>query len=168
MSAEQPLTPDSTALDALAAAIEVLQRELPADRLILEAHERRTYECDGLSAYRQTPGAVALPQTREELLTCLRVCREHQVPIIPRGAGTGLSGGALPSAIGLLLSLARFNCILEIDADNRCAVVQPGVRNLAISEPRPPRASTMPRTPPPRSPVRLAAMSPRTPAACTA
>ncbi|ADC71512.1 FAD linked oxidase domain protein [Thioalkalivibrio sp. K90mix] len=134
MSAAQPLPPDSTALDALAAAIAVLQQELPADRLILEAHERRTYECDGLSAYRQTPGAVALPHTREELLTCLRVCREHQVPIVPRGAGTGLSGGALPSATGLLLSLARFNRILEIDADNRCAVVQPGVRNLAISE----------------------------------
>ncbi|WP_018951911.1 MULTISPECIES: FAD-linked oxidase C-terminal domain-containing protein [unclassified Thioalkalivibrio] len=134
MSAHPATPPTEAAAQALAAVIEGLTTELPSDALVVEAAERRAYECDGLSAYRQIPGAVALPRTHEELLTCLRLCREHGVPIVPRGAGTGLSGGALPSETGLLLSLARFNRILEIDADNRCAVVQPGVRNLAISE----------------------------------
>ncbi|MGM0554211.1 MAG: FAD-linked oxidase C-terminal domain-containing protein [Pseudomonadota bacterium] len=119
---------------ALRDAIEALRSRLPADALILDEAERRAYECDGLSAYRRIPGAVALPRTLEELQTCLRICREHGIPVIPRGAGTGLSGGALPNPGGLLLSMARFDRILEIDADNRCAVVEPGVRNLAISE----------------------------------
>ncbi|WP_026340791.1 FAD-linked oxidase C-terminal domain-containing protein [Thioalkalivibrio sp. ALJT] len=126
--------PDPAATRALATVIATLTAELPADALVVEATERRAYECDGLSAYRRMPGAVALPRNRDELLACLRACRTHGVPVIPRGAGTGLSGGALPSETGLLLSLARFNRILEIDPDNRCAVVQPGVRNLAISE----------------------------------
>ena len=134
MSANASTAPTETATQALASVIEALTAEMPPDALVIEAAERRAYECDGLSAYRQVPGAVALPRTRDELLTCLRICREHGVPIIPRGAGTGLSGGALPSETGLLLSMARFNRILEIDPDNRCAVVQPGVRNLAISE----------------------------------
>ena len=126
--------PAADALQALAAAIAELRAQLPEDRLVLAESERRAYECDGLSAYREIPGAVALPRTLEELQTCLATCRRHGVPITPRGAGTGLSGGALPSETGLLLSMARFNRILEIDPDNRCAVVQPGVRNLAISE----------------------------------
>jgi glycolate oxidase len=111
-----------------------LRAALPANSLLLEAEALRPYECDGLSAYKQIPLAVCLPETLEQAQAILRVCREHQVPVVARGAGTGLSGGALPLADGVILSLARFNKILRIDADNRLAVVQPGVRNLAISE----------------------------------
>lgn len=111
-----------------------LKQALPADALLLEAEALRPYECDGLAAYRQVPLAVCLPQTLEQAQAVLRVCREFNVPVVARGAGTGLSGGALPLADGVILSLARFNRILEIDAENRLARVQPGVRNLAISE----------------------------------
>jgi glycolate oxidase len=111
-----------------------LRTALPANALLLEAEALRPYECDGLSAYKQVPLAVCLPETLEHAQAVLRVCREYQVPVVARGAGTGLSGGALPLADGVILSLARFNRILEIDADNRLARVQPGVRNLAISE----------------------------------
>ncbi len=107
---------------------------LPADALLVAAEAKRPYECDGLAAYRQLPRVVCLPRTREEVRRILSVCAEYQVPVVPRGAGTGLSGGALPLVDGCLLSLARFNRILEIDPDNRYAVVEPGVRNLAISE----------------------------------
>ncbi len=111
-----------------------LRASLPPRTLLLEAEELRPYECDGLSAYRQVPLAVCLPETLEQAQTVLRLCRQHGVPVVARGAGTGLSGGALPLADGVVLSLARFNRILEIDPDNRLARVQPGVRNLAISE----------------------------------
>jgi glycolate oxidase len=109
-------------------------RAVAPGRVLSSAESCRPYECDGLSAYRQTPPAVALPQTVEEARHILRLCSEHGVPVVARGAGTGLSGGALPLADGLVLSLAKFNRILEIDAANRTARVQPGVRNLAISE----------------------------------
>ncbi len=111
-----------------------LRAALPTQSLLLEAEALRPYECDGLSAYRQVPLAVCLPETLEQAQAVLRACREHRVPVVARGAGTGLSGGALPLADGVVLSLARFNRILEIDADNRLARVQPGVRNLAITE----------------------------------
>ena len=114
--------------------ITALKAALPANSLLIEAEALRPYECDGLSAYKQTPLAVCLPETLEQAQAVLRVCREHKVPVVARGAGTGLSGGALPLADGVILSLARFNKILRIDAENRLAVVQPGVRNLAISE----------------------------------
>jgi glycolate oxidase len=107
---------------------------LPRDALLTTAEAKRPFECDGLSAYRAMPRVVCLPRTREEVRQIIALCAEHQVPIVPRGAGTGLSGGALPLTDGVLLSLARFNRILEIDPDNRYAVVEPGVRNLAISE----------------------------------
>ncbi|MGD9602345.1 MAG: FAD-linked oxidase C-terminal domain-containing protein [Gammaproteobacteria bacterium] len=107
---------------------------LPDDALLIADEAKRPYECDGLSAYRQLPRVVCLPRTREEVRRILAVCAEHGVPVVPRGAGTGLSGGALPLAEGCTLSLARFNRILEIDPDNRVAVVEPGVRNLAISD----------------------------------
>ena len=94
----------------------------------------RPYETDGLTAIRQLPWVVALPRSEDEVTTVLRVCAEHGVPIVARGAGTGLSGGARPHAEGVLLSLARMNQILEIDPDNCTARVQAGVRNLAISE----------------------------------
>jgi len=111
-----------------------LRAALPPHTLLVEAESLRPYECDGLSAYRQVPLAVCLPETLEQAGAILKICREHQVPVVARGAGTGLSGGALPLAEGVVLSLARFNRILAIDPDNRQATVQPGVRNLAISE----------------------------------
>ena len=107
---------------------------LPRDALLTDAEAKRPFECDGLSAYRALPRVVCLPRTLDELRGVLAVCRQFNVPIVPRGAGTGLSGGALPLTEGCLLSLARFNRILEIDADNRVAIVEPGVRNLAISD----------------------------------
>ncbi|MGE3771333.1 MAG: FAD-linked oxidase C-terminal domain-containing protein [Gammaproteobacteria bacterium] len=111
-----------------------LAQVLPREALLVEVEAKRPFECDGLSAYRELPRVVCLPRTREELRAVVALCREHGVPIVPRGAGTGLSGGALPLADGCLLSLARFDRILEIDVDNRVAIVEPGVRNLAISE----------------------------------
>ena len=107
---------------------------LPAHCVLKDKEERRPYECDGLSAYRQLPWLVLIPETIEQVQDILRHSHKQQVPIIARGAGTGLSGGALPRDDSVLLSLARFNKIIEIDSDNRLARVQPGVRNLAISE----------------------------------
>ena len=94
----------------------------------------KPYECDGLSAYRRTPMAVALPSTIEQVQRIMRVANRLDIPVVARGAGTGLSGGALPLGDGLLLSLAKFNQIKHIDQRRRTARVQPGVRNLAISE----------------------------------
>jgi glycolate oxidase len=102
--------------------------------VLTQPDELKPYECDGLSAYRHVPLIVVLPASTAEVQAILEVCSEHQVPVIARGAGTGLSGGALPREDGVLLSLARFNHILDIDVANSCARVQPGVRNLAISE----------------------------------
>ncbi len=117
-----------------AALVAALRAVLPADALLHEAEDLRPYECDGLSAYRELPMAVALPSTVEQVQEILRVCHRLAVPVVARGAGTGLSGGALPHADGLLLGLAKFNRILAIDTANRTARVQPGVRNQAISE----------------------------------
>nr|WP_206378356.1 FAD-linked oxidase C-terminal domain-containing protein [Sneathiella limimaris] len=94
----------------------------------------RAFECDGLSAYRQLPMIAVLPETKEEIAEILKFCAAEGVNVVPRGAGTSLSGGALPLADGVLLGLGKFNKILELDYDNRCAVVQPGVTNLAITE----------------------------------
>ena len=107
---------------------------LAAESVLFREEERRPYECDGLSVYRELPLLVVLPETVEQVQRVLRICVEHEVPVVARGAGTGLSGGALPLANGVLLSLAKFNRILNIDPENRSARVQPGVRNLAISE----------------------------------
>jgi glycolate oxidase len=117
-----------------AALLSELARLLPADGLLQETPQLRPYECDGLSAYRRLPLAVALPRTVEQLQAVVRLCHRRGVPVVARGAGTGLSGGALPHADGILLSLARFNAILDIDPRRRTARVQPGVRNLAVSE----------------------------------
>jgi glycolate oxidase len=111
-----------------------LRAVLP-ERCVLHAPEdTRPYECDGLAAYRQLPMVVTLPDNEEQVLAILKVCRELNVPIVPRGAGTGLSGGAQPLADGVVISTARLNRILRMDSYARTAVVQPGVRNLAISE----------------------------------
>jgi len=111
-----------------------LRQHLPPAALLFSEEERRPYECDGLSAYRQLPGLVVLPETPEQVQAVLRLCSEQRVPVVARGAGTGLSGGALPLENGVLLSLAKLNRILDIDPLNRTATVQPGVRNLAISD----------------------------------
>ncbi|QDF96132.1 FAD-binding oxidoreductase [Azoarcus sp. DD4] len=124
---------DFSAIDK-ARVVEALARVLPAGALMFEAEDLRPYECDGLAAYRALPLAVVLPATEAEVVAVLEVCAELGVPVVARGAGTGLSGGALPHTHGVLLSLARFTRILHLDAHARTAVVQPGVRNLAISE----------------------------------
>jgi glycolate oxidase len=111
-----------------------LKAVLPEDGLLTTPEAMRVYESDGLAAYRGMPGLVALPRTPEEVRNVLLICNELGVPVVARGAGTGLSGGALPFPGCVLLSLSRFNRILSIDPDARTARVQPGVRNLAISE----------------------------------
>jgi glycolate oxidase len=107
---------------------------LPAGCILTGPEETIPYECDGLTLFRERPAVVALPQTEEQVAAILGLCRTLQVPVIPRGAGTGLSGGALPRSDGLLLSLARLNRILGVDPRARTARVQPGVTNAAISD----------------------------------
>ncbi len=111
-----------------------LQHITRPEAVLHQAEDLRPYECDGLSAYRELPLVVVLPETVEQVQAILAYCYQHEVPVVARGAGTGLSGGALPHADGVLLSLAKFNQIIDIDAERRVARVQPGVRNLAISE----------------------------------
>ncbi|HEY8905198.1 MAG TPA: FAD-binding protein, partial [Rhodoferax sp.] len=111
-----------------------LQASLPAHALLWNAEDTTPYECDGLTAYRQRPLVVALPENAAQVQAVLRTCQSLGVPVVARGAGTGLSGGALPHAMGVTLSLAKFNKILQIDKKARTATVQCGVRNLAISE----------------------------------
>jgi glycolate oxidase len=111
-----------------------LRAVLPARCVLHDPEDTRPYECDGLAAYRQLPMIVTLPDNEEQVLAILKVCSELKVPIVPRGAGTGLSGGAQPLADGVVISTARLNRILRVEPYARTAVVQPGVRNLAISE----------------------------------
>ena len=111
-----------------------LRTFLPSDAVLHETEDLRPYECDALSAYRQMPLIVTLPRTENEVIEILEACYVTKIPVVARGAGTGLSGGALPHAEGVLLSLAKLRQILELDPAARTARVQPGVRNLAISE----------------------------------
>src|SRR5207237_9588437 len=111
-----------------------VQAGLPPEAWLWQAEDTTPYECDGLTAYRQRPLVVALPETENQVQAVLRVCDSLEVPVVARGAGTGLSGGALPHALGVTLSLAKFNQILVIDPLARTARVQCGVRNAAISE----------------------------------
>ncbi len=112
----------------------VLAGILPSERLLIRTEDTRPYECDALTAYRQLPLLVALPETEGEVAAVLAACHELDVPVVARGAGTGLSGGALPHEAGVTLSLAKFNRIVDVDPRARTATVQCGVRNLAISE----------------------------------
>ncbi|MFN3376169.1 MAG: FAD-linked oxidase C-terminal domain-containing protein [Burkholderiaceae bacterium] len=114
--------------------VQALAKVLPAHSLLWQAEDTTPYECDGLTAYRQRPLVVCLPETEDEVQAVLVTCHRLGVPVVARGAGTGLSGGAMPHAEGVTLSLARFNRILEVDPVSRTATVQCGVRNLAISE----------------------------------
>ena len=111
-----------------------LRAFLPARAVLFEEEDTRPYECDGLTAYRQLPMVVALPETEEQVQRVLITCSKLEVPVVPRGAGTGLSGGALPPGDGVLLSMAKFMRVLRVDPRARVAVVQPGVRNAVISE----------------------------------
>jgi glycolate oxidase len=116
------------------AVAEALRAGLPARAVLYEEEDTRPYECDGLTAYRRVPMVVALPEDEEQVRHVLRTCSSMGVPVVPRGAGTGLSGGALPLSDGVLLSMAKFMRVLRIDPRARIAVVQPGVRNAAISD----------------------------------
>ena len=117
-----------------AEVVQALGRVVPAHALLWNAEDTTPYECDGLTAYRQRPLVVCLPETYDEVQAVLKACHQLQVPVVARGAGTGLSGGAMPHALGVTMSLAKFNRILDLDPESRTAVVQCGVRNLAISE----------------------------------
>lgn len=124
-------TPEGEEADILARHF---RKALPPESVITTEEELRPYECDGLSAYRQLPMIVVIPETVDQVQYVLSVCRDYRVPVVARGAGTGLSGGALPLDHGVLLSLTKFDRILEVDPANRCARVEPGVRNLAVSQ----------------------------------
>ncbi|NIC40278.1 FAD-linked oxidase C-terminal domain-containing protein [Aquabacterium sp. A08] len=117
-----------------AEVVHALQAVLPAHALLYTPEDTTPYECDGLTAYRERPLCVALPETEDQVQAVLRACHLLDVPVVARGAGTGLSGGAMPHALGVTLSLAKFNRILSIDPLAQTAVVQAGVRNLAVSE----------------------------------
>jgi len=114
--------------------VTALQAVLPPHAVLWQAEDTTPYECDGLTAYRQQPLAVALPETEAQVAAVLRACHRLQVPVVARGAGTGLSGGAMPHNLGVTLALAKFNQIVQVDPLARTATVQCGVRNLAISE----------------------------------
>ena len=114
--------------------VAALQAALPAHALLWRAEDTTPYECDGLTAYRQRPLVVALPETEAQVAAVLKACHAVGAPVVARGAGTGLSGGAMPHPLGVTLSLAKFNKIVQVDPVSRTAIVQAGVRNLAISE----------------------------------
>ncbi len=126
--------PEAAILRRRAEIVETLRRIVPGEGVIASAAERRAYESDGLTAYRQPPMVVVLPSRVEEVAAVMRYCRDAGIKLVPRGAGTSLSGGALPLADGVLLGMAKLNRILEIDYPNRCVVAQPGVTNLALSQ----------------------------------
>ena len=127
-------TPDASVLTRRVEIVEALRRIVPGEGVVSDAGEMRVYESDGLTAYRQLPMVVVLPSTTGQVAEVLRYCREIGVKVVPRGAGTSLSGGALPLGDGIILGLGKFNRVLEIDWDNRCARVQPGVTNLGITD----------------------------------
>ena len=120
--------------ELLTQVLQGLQPDLPSHALLYQTEDTTPYECDGLTAYRERPLLVALPETLEQVAAVLKTCHRLGVPVVARGAGTGLSGGAMPHKMGVTLSLAKFNKILAVDKRSRTATVQCGVRNLAISE----------------------------------
>ena len=126
--------PDAAVIARRSAITADLRRLCAAPEAVIESEdERRVYESDGFTAYRARPLLVVLPSTTEEVSQVLAYCHKSGLKVVPRGAGTSLSGGALPLEDGIILGLAKFNRILEIDYDNRCAIVQPGVTNLGIT-----------------------------------
>ncbi|MDP3708175.1 MAG: FAD-linked oxidase C-terminal domain-containing protein, partial [Polaromonas sp.] len=133
-----PLSPQQhdalTRSERQSQVVSALSAVLPAHALLWHNEDTTPYECDGLTAYRERPLVVALPETYAEVQAVLKTCHALDVPVVARGAGTGLSGGAMPHKLGVTLSLAKFNNILKLDPASRTAVVQGGVRNLAISD----------------------------------
>ena len=125
---------DGEVLARRARIVTALRTIVPGEGVIDQAREMRAFESDGLTAYRQIPMVVVLPETTQQVSQVLSFCHTEGIKVVPRGAGTSLSGGALPLADGVLLGMAKFNRIREIDFDNRVAVVEPGVTNLAVSE----------------------------------
>src|SRR5580700_4669395 len=125
--------PDAATIARRDEIAKALRQIVPGEGVVVSEPERRAYESDGLTAYRQPPLVVVLPSTVAQVSAVLRYCRDEGIKVVPRGAGTSLSGGALPLADGVLLGMAKFNRILDIDYDNRCVVAQPGVTNLGIS-----------------------------------
>ena len=114
--------------------IGLFNRILSTDSIISDPYETKAYECDGLTAYKCPPLAVLLPRTTEEVSKILKICHEEKVPVIPRGAGTSLSGGALPTSDSVILGTSRLNSILDLDIENRMVRVQTGVTNLSVTE----------------------------------
>ena len=127
-----PLDPDILARRAEIVA--ALRAIVPGEGVIDDLDGMRPYECDALSAYRQMPLVVVLPETVSQVAAILRYCQDHKVKVVPRGAGTSLSGGSMPVGDAILLGMGKFNRVLEIDYANRCAVVQPGVTNLGVTK----------------------------------
>jgi glycolate oxidase len=126
--------PDEAVLSRRHRIADDLRAIVPGEGVIVDEDERRPYESDALTAYKTSPLVVVLPETVEQVSAVLRYCHENGIKVVPRGAGTSLSGGSLPLEDGVLLGLGKFNRILEVDYDNRCARVQPGVTNLAITK----------------------------------
>ncbi|MGZ3350920.1 MAG: FAD-binding protein, partial [Xanthobacteraceae bacterium] len=126
--------PDQTVLARRDRIVAALRAIVPGEGVIAAEREMRPYESDGLTAYHQLPMVVVLPETTEQVSRVLAFCHAERVKVVPRGAGTSLSGGALPLADGVLLGMAKFKRIREIDLANRVAVVEPGVTNLAVTQ----------------------------------
>src|SRR5262245_53051999 len=126
--------PDDAVLKRRRDILRALRTMVPAEAVIDTEREMSSYQSDGLTAYRQLPMVVVLPRAPDQVASLLRYCQQGGIKVGPRGAGTSLSGGALPLGDGVLLGMAKFNRILEIDFANRVAVVEPGVTNLAITQ----------------------------------
>ena len=126
--------PDQTVLSRRGRIVAGLRAIVPGEGVIAAEREMRPYESDGLTAYRQLPMVVVLPETTQQVSRVLAFCHAERIKVVPRGAGTSLSGGALPLEDGVLLGMAKFNRIREIDFANRVAVVEPGVTNLAVTQ----------------------------------
>ena len=133
MSTIEMPKPDQSVLDRKAQIVEALCKVLPSDSVIFDEHETRAYECDGLTAYRCPPLVAVLPRTSQECAAAMRVCHDLNVTVVPRGAGTSLAGGALPTADCVILGTARLKDVLEVDYDNRIISVQTGVTNLSVT-----------------------------------
>jgi glycolate oxidase len=132
MSVKMPEA-DSTVLARRAAIVKALRTIVPGEGVIATTREMKPFESDGLTAYRQMPMVVVLPETTKQVSEVLAYCHAEGIKVVPRGAGTSLSGGALPLEDGVLLGMAKFNRVKDIDFDNRVAVVEPGVTNLAVT-----------------------------------
>src|ERR1700741_4784273 len=125
---------DAAVLARRAEIVAALKRIVPGEGVIASEEAMRPYESDGLTAYRALPMVVVLPETTEQVSAVLAYCHREGIKVVPRGAGTSLSGGALPLGDGVLLGMAKFNRIREIDFDNRVVVAEPGVTNLAVTQ----------------------------------